>query len=204
MITACVANSVPVGLRRQKLKSLRPDQSGSSQCGLTLVELIVSLAISALLLVTVMGMTAHLSQAAGQVRGKHRVESWQEILQERLQSDYSCARSIIVEQNRMVIRGLVQGEDTDDGRASLRVPGTIVYSINTLENRSVLIRVARPTVAGSQGLTTSDFLATGIVGFQTATRLATDVAPGTVNLQIFVAAQQRPITFSLVRHGMPE
>ena len=172
---------------------------------LTLIELLVSLAISSMLLMTVMGMSMRMAKSSKLVRDQHPIEAWQEILKETLQADYSSARSIIVEPNRIVIQGLVKPDVLSaEENHLLPLPGIIIYSINTLDEISVLTRTVRPLVRASTESPASDLMATGIIGFRTLTPLPTDVAPGGINLRIISGNEEEPMSFSLVRHGMPE
>jgi len=171
----------------------------------TLVELMASLAISALLLVSVMGLTARLSLAARQIRENYPIHHWKEVLRNRLESDFQNARSIVVRDQEIVIEGMSTRSaiGTDDGFA-LHVPARITYTIQSNDDSYLLTRGEQRLGVAPPDARSLEFLCSGIVRFRTDQPLATDVAPGILGLEMYELNIEQPIKLTLVRHGMIE
>lgn len=177
-----------------------------SHRGFTLVELIASLTISVLLITTVMGLTARLSQSAKTVREAHPIENWQQVLISRLRQDYQNARSIIIRPHEIIIDGkATPNSSPTDEDFHLQVPMRIVYSIQSNQDNSWLVRSQQTLIAAPSESRTFEMMADGMIGFTSDQVLATDVAPGVLKLGVeFMDAKKKPLEVVLVRHGALE
>ena len=175
---------------------------GSKRSGFTLVELVAAMAISVLLMVTVMGLAARLSIASKKVRESHPVNSWKTILQSRIESDYRGARAIVVRPTEILIDvvGSPIKDELDDSFL-LPMPKRIRYSIRSNDQESWLIRSEQLLVGNAYRGQTNEWMANDVVGFRSDQVLATDVAPGVFGLEIELMNQAERLELTLVRHG---
>ena len=71
--------------------------------GFSLLEILTALAVSTMLLIVVMGVTARIARVNGRMIEAYPNKSWQTILVDSLQSDFENCRSITVSSSQIVL-----------------------------------------------------------------------------------------------------
>ena len=170
--------------------------------GMTLIELLAALTLSAMLMAVLLGMVSQ------QVRVNKRLQSekpflpWISQLKTQLQSDYSGCRHLLFEPNRIVISGYSRLDSDRTGLIS--GPSDIRYYIVSTEGENLLYRERVNLLSNQTDRISRELVCRSVDRFSLASQLSTDVAPGVLRLQLSLSDRDAPVEFALVRHGVVE
>lgn len=157
--------------------------------GLTLVELLVALTLSAMLMAVLLGMVSRHSRMNKRLIEKTPSHPWRSLLRTQLQEDYSGCRHVIVGRDSLLIDGY-----------SRSGPTRVRYSIVSDQETNWLYREQTSLLGVRTNEVNRELVCRSVSGFLAKTELSTDIAPGTLRLQLDVN-EQEPLKVALVRHG---
>lgn len=184
--------------------------------GMTLVELMAALTLSSLLLAVVLGLVLRLSTTSTMLKQEMPYAPWKTALRRQLHEDYYGCRSILISPTKILIDGYapIWNTDSETGVA----PSRIEYFIVSDEQSSSLFRRQVNLLGSPSDNTRVELVCNSVVRFRSNTELRTDVAPGVLALEIFIAPENisdpttgstierrySSLLVSLVRHGGTE
>ncbi len=130
----------------------------------TVVELLIATALSAMLVVSIMGLLGTMKLQCRQLVKRTPVRPWQPLLADRIRRDLANARRLTVMRDQFVLVGYM-GTRGRDHFSTLRA-AEVTYRVARTANISCLLRDERPLDAMTNSLGTRQLLATGISGFR--------------------------------------
>lgn len=139
-------------------------QCPDAQKGFTAVELLIATVLSAMLVVSVMGLLATMKAQCDQLVQRSHAQPWQALFAEQLRRDLANARYVVVAQNRMVLSGYL-GTQGDALFNTLRA-AEVTYRVALVDDVSCLLRDEHPLAVSSNNLTSRQLVATSISGLR--------------------------------------
>lgn len=195
--------------------------SRSTRQGLTLVELLTALVLSAMIMAILLVLVGKLSLARDLVKKEKPFEPWKTILKQQLQRDYVGCRSVLVNSREIKMDGYAELVDREGVRRD--GPCSIRYYIVTKGDSDLMFREQRDLLVRDN--TSKELVCRTVSGFKSSDELSTDVAPGILHLEMRVvpnstanqpagdsgndpagkpAGGDDSISVVLLRHGAPE
>ena len=176
--------------------------------GFSLVELMVTLVISTMLIVTLMGLTTQLVNTARAAKKNHPSEKWATILKSQIEDDYRHAVSVVIDPRTIAIQAnkipCPQLQKTE--LTTMQVPVLVAYEVVEKDEVRYLFRTETRLDLDAPENRFRQLLCEGVTSFSTTTRLDTDVAPGAVNVIVYADQNESGVLFetTLVRHGVAQ
>ncbi len=132
--------------------------------GFTAVELLVATALSAMLMVSILGLLATMNVHCRELMRQSEAQPWKHLLDQQLQRDLANTRQVTVAENQIVLVGYVgtQGLGHDN---TLRA-AEVTYQIAIVGRTLCLFRNERPMNTPSNAVTSRQLVATGVARFQ--------------------------------------
>lgn len=137
-MSCSVSISLQVSRRRvsrRRPMSIRKHRSEYT-VGLTLIELLASLALTAMLLAVLLGVVGQMERRRVVLTDRYQAEAWAERFFDLVQADAAGAESIYCRRDEIVFRGVFSAS----GRSGQVLPGTILYSRRESPASRVLLR----------------------------------------------------------------
>lgn len=170
-----------------------------SRLGMTLVELLAALTLSAMLMAVLLGMISQQSQLNKQLQAKRPFMPWQSHLRKQLQSDYAGCRHFLLKPDRIVFEGYSRFDDDKTGLAT--GPSSIQYYIVSSNGESLLFRERTDLMSIQPDRVTRELVCSSASQFRLESELSMDVAPGVLRMKLDLAKGKNSIQLVLVRHG---
>lgn len=138
-----------------------PSKQASSRSGVTLVELLLALSLSATLLVALRGIvTTARVQSELAAEQASDAESWKRRIQQRLEFDIRNSRQVRIRPGRIILEGYA-GRDPVSGTADHHAC-RVTWSLVDSAGRGFLLRRTEATSNRSTPLSEAELVATGI------------------------------------------
>lgn len=175
--------------------------------GLTLVELLVSLALASMLMVLVMGLAGRIAGVNQRYVDQPGRQPWERRLVKLLQDDYANCRSIaqdgaeILMQGYMVPRTPELLDSLEDEVMPDHVPLWVRYFVGYRDERPILFRQEiRPDKSPPDNQAVMQ-LASGVAAVRVVQKLDTDIAPPVLMIEIDFFDGHPPLAANLLRFG---
>ena len=156
---------------------------------MTLIELLTSLTLSAMLMAVLLSTLAQHSRMGKRLQEKKPFVPWKMILKQQLQSDYSACRHLLIQSKLIVIEGY-----------SANGPTRIEYEIVTGQKGNWLFRSEFDLLAPRTDQKTKELVCRSVNRFTAMSQMSTDVAPGILRLHI-ETDDDDDMQLVLIRHG---
>lgn len=168
--------------------------------GMTLIELISALALSALLMAVLMGTISQQVKATATIREKRPFEPWKTLLVQQLEKDFSGCRHVVVRPNRLVFDGYAAFEQDVTVSSG---PSRIEYFLSADHDGNRMMRKQEDLLSVQSDRTRMELVCHNVSRIETSTRLSTDVAPAVLDITISFTDSSGvdPVHAVLVRHG---
>lgn len=170
--------------------------------GMTLIELLAALTLSAMLMAVLLGMVSQQTRVNRQLQTEKPFLPWISQLKTQIQSDYAGCRHILFESDRIVINGYSRLDSDRTGLIS--GPSEIHYYIVSTEDENLLYRQRVNLLSNQTDRTTRELVCRQVNRFRLPSRLSTDVAPGVLRLELELSDRDTPVKLALVRHGVAQ
>ena len=156
------------------------------RAGLTLIELVAALGLSAMLMAICLTVVGRMSVSGKALFQKKRIQPWQTLLKQQLQRDYVGCRSVSFSANSIRMSGYSR---SDGARFT---PSEIEYRIVTNNNSNNLYRSVSRLLGTGGNASTKELVCNNVTRFRTVTDLDTDVAPGVMIIEMELIEQDTP------------
>ena len=162
--------------------------------GMTLIELLAALTLSAMLMAVLLGLVSQQNRTGQEMVSKFPFETAKEILINRMEQDYLGCHHILVYPNRLVMHGFSRRAEA--GSIAGSIPSRVEYLINSDSGNLSRKQTNLDTSARE---TSQRFALSGVSRFVARTALDTDVAPRIFMADIELLDGSKPIHVNLVR-----
>ena len=181
-----------------------------NRTAMTLVELLVALALSAMLMAVLLAMLGQHSRTNKRLMQQRPFEPWKTILKRQMESDYSGCRHVQIQPQRITI----DGYSSSDSGLSNSGPSRITWYVVAADQGNWLFRERVDLLSSQPDRVRREFVCKGVNRFTLQTQLSTDVAPGILRVSVDVDSSVEAMSDSdgkdganqkldlvLVRHG---
>lgn len=173
-----------------------------TRTGFTLLELMASLVLTSMLLVTLMGLTARLTSSSQQLKEKYPDIGWLAPVRGQMEIDFQNSRAVVLESNRFSLEGYgIPTIVLDEPSGCVgHVPVAIEYRVEDINGEVWLTRTEVRLDVSPPGNRSKTLVCNGVVGFEAVKPLETDVAPPVFGVRLLFADGYEVL--QLVRHGV--
>lgn len=166
-----------------------------SSSGMTLVELLAALTLSAMLMAVLLGLVSHQLRTNNRLVETHPFEPSLEIFVRQFEDDYRACHHVDMSPTRFVMRGFSDSFSRAEFSATA-LPTLVRYTIDS--DSGNLFR-SQKNFGSTSEETSSRLSLTGVSRFVPQTELETDAAPGVFLIDVLLL-DQNIIPLNLTRY----
>ncbi|MEM7456248.1 MAG: prepilin-type N-terminal cleavage/methylation domain-containing protein [Planctomycetota bacterium] len=174
----------------------------ANRTGLTLIELMAALLLSAMLLAAITGLCGRLAEVNRQMLNAPASPPWHYQLENHLQKDFQNCRSVQLTPNRLLLAGYFTPDVSRGGLTPVaHAPMQIAYEVTSSDGRAMLLRrETRLDRTTGDGINAS-LVALDVASIRSPQRLDSDVAPGQLTVGFHGTDGEPLLVVHLTRHG---